>query len=112
MKAEEDSQKSQCSQQHDTSSEVHLSLQPGRVPRPEAEEQQQRELNLPTSSVFAWTWERTPKESSGPVDSQQASKSCDQQDLTVASGKVLQYISRRSGVSIEASASCTCSQVY
>ena len=93
-KAEKDSQESQLLQQHDTSLEVDLSLPPGQVPRPDAEQQRQQELN-PTSPVFYLDLEEDPKKSSGPVNSNQASKSCDQQDLTLASGKDTQVSERK-----------------
>ena len=86
METEEVDQRSQRSQPDDASSEVDLSLQPGQVIRPDVDPMHQ-ELNPPIDPVFVLDLEVDPKKSSCPVDSQQASKSCDKQDLTQASGK-------------------------
>ena len=89
METEEVDQESQCSQP-DASSEVDLSLQPGQVPRPDAEQKRQQEQEqLPIDPEFFLDLEVDPKKSlpQRTGDSQQASKSCDTQDPTPASGK-------------------------
>ena len=80
VKSEEVSRESQRSQQGEASSEVDLSLQPGQVPRPDATQSTQQELNHPTSPVFHLDLGEDPKVSPPRVDSQQAGKSCDTQD--------------------------------